>query len=273
MNKRILTIFLVLISFVIAIGASFALEVEVTVKLNDQQIKSDQKNLLIEDRVFVLARFVTEALNGKIDWIEETREVTIALEDTNIKLAIDSDIAYVNGNEYKLDSRPFIREGRTYIPVRFVSENLNCAVQWIPETFTVDIKKEGLEVAEDKIEIPTYTDEDLLWLSRIVQVETSDSSLDMKLGVANVVLNRVKSKEFPNSVYDVIYQIDVYKQFPPAHKDSFKTMEPSYLSKVASKKALEGINNVEDCLFFNNQPFKGKADDLFKKIDGEYFYK
>jgi len=48
-------------------------------------------------------------------------------------------------------------------------------------------------------------------------------SLEGKLAVANVVLNRVKSPSFPNTVYDVIFQKG---QFPPAYKSGFKELVP-----------------------------------------------
>jgi len=109
-------------------------------------------------------------------------------------------------------------------------------------------------------------------LSRIVQVETGGASEDMMLGVANVVLNRVKSPLFPDTIHDVIFQVDVHTQFPPAHKASFTSLIPGELAIEMSRRALEGENNVETCLYFNNSPFRTKADDLYQIIDGEYFY-
>ncbi|SHK08270.1 stalk domain-containing protein [Tepidibacter formicigenes] len=267
-NKRRIFACVIFAILLVSMNVCSALEVEVSMKINDNYVKSDKKNILIDDRVFVLARFVVEALNGKITWIDKTREIVIDYEGKNMKLTIGSDIAYINGKEYKLDLKPFIREGRTYIPLRFVSENLNCDVKWVQDTFTVDIRKEGLEIAKEKFEKRSYTDEDMLWIARIVEV--GNTSLESRIAIANVVLNRVKSNKFPNSVYEVIFQ---GKQFPPAHKESFKSLKPSNISSIAAKKALEGINNIEECLFFNSRPFKSKSKDFYKKIDGEYFYK
>ena len=81
-------------------------------------------------------------------------------------------------------------------------------------------------------------------LSKSVTVESGDKSLEMALAIAITVLNRVGDSRFPDTIEGVIYQVDVYKQFPPTHKASFKDLEPTYLSKIAAKKTLEGINNI-----------------------------
>ncbi|MBF4694621.1 cell wall hydrolase [Fusibacter sp. Q10-2] len=171
-----------------------------------------------------------------------------------------------------MDAPTVVIDDRVYAPLNFLMERFPATFAWNDSNLTLTIQSDQFEWDEtDPIVIP-YTDEDLLWLARIVNVESSDSSMDMKLAIANVVLNRVKSSNFPSTVYDVIYQEGKYKQFPPAHRESFLTLQPSKNSIVAAKKALTGENNVGECLYFNNRPFSSKADDLYIIIDGEYFY-
>ncbi len=265
---------LILFSLTSLFNLSYASQqTPIIVRVNDQMIESQDPNITVNDRVFVLARDISESLGAIVQWNNCTRQVAIVLENRVIKMNIDSFAADVNGEIKVMDAMPFLFNNRTYVPVRFLSENLGCSVEWDDVNRIVDIK-EDLDLTsreETAIESP-YTKEDLLWLSRIVQVETGGSTIDMKLGVANVVLNRVKSDIFPNSIHDIIFQIDVYVQFPPAHKESFPTLIPSELSIEAARRALEGENNIEDCLYFNNSPFKTKTDDFFQVIDGEYFY-
>lgn len=54
----------------------------------------------------------------------------------NIKIAVD-------GKEVKTDSEPFIYEGRTYVPIRVVSEALGADIDWNDKTKTVEIFKDG----------------------------------------------------------------------------------------------------------------------------------
>lgn len=269
MKKSIVVIGLLLL---LTIGSSYAQEVNVSVKLNDEYLKVTKSSLLIENRTYIIAKDLVKALEGDIQWHAEKRMVEINYNDHQIKFYVDSNRVENNGEILALDVKPFIREGRTYIPLRYVSEYLGCEVTWDADTYTVALEKPTLDLKEEYIDKNHYTAEDLKWLSKIVQVESSDGSMAMKLAIANVVLNRVKDSRFPNTVKDVIFQVDVYVQFPPAHKDSFKSVKPSINSLIAAKNALEGKNNIDTCLFFNNRPFKSKADDLYKIIDGEYFY-
>ena len=76
------------------------------------------------------ARFVAESLGAKVSWDEEKREVKIVSGKTEILIYIDSDKAFINGKEVTLDSPAFIRDDRTYTPVRFVAEALGAKVEW-----------------------------------------------------------------------------------------------------------------------------------------------
>ncbi|MBI9013171.1 MAG: cell wall hydrolase [Clostridiales bacterium] len=254
------------------LGDNDELVVETSVMINESYLYSDTQHILVEDTVFVVGRYLVEALGGSIEWTEATQTVKMTLEEHVIEIVIGSTEATVDGTEIQLYKAPFIKDGRTMIPLKFVSEHFGCEVSWIQSTYTVDIIKDGLVIPEELTYNRTYSDEDLYLLSKIVTVESGDKSLEMALAIANTVLNRVKDSRFPDTVSGVIYQVDVYKQFPPAHKSSFETLEPTQLSIIASKKALEGINNIGNSLFFNNQPFKSKTDDLIRIIDGEYFY-
>lgn len=272
--KKIICILCVM-SMVFQIGFAFALDeytVEVSVKVNDQYLKAETSHVLKIDTVFVVAKSLVEGVGGTIEWIEATQQVIIRHNESIIKLTIGSDKAEVNGELVDLYKAPYLENGRTMIPVGFVAKTLGFQVNWVEATYTVELLKADVELEDAYVLDRNYTDEDLYTLAKIVTVESGDQSFDMALAIANTVYNRVKSDRFPNTVADVIYQVDVYKQFPPAHKSSFQTLEPSFLATLVAKRTLEGVNNIGDALFFNNQPFKSKSDDLIKVIDGEYFY-
>lgn len=82
-----------------------------------------------------------------VSWDEEKQLVTITGENVKtgkevvILITIDSDTAYVNGKEVKLDSPAFIENDRTYMPIRFISEELGASVSWIEDEQKVIITK------------------------------------------------------------------------------------------------------------------------------------
>jgi N-acetylmuramoyl-L-alanine amidase len=248
--------------------------VYVTVKVNRNCIAMDTLPYIAGNRTMVPLRFVSQALGAEVEWVGEERKIIITDVDNVIEMWIGSSVFLVNGEAKTMDTAPQLNEdNRTMVPVRFVTENLGCNVEWHEPTYSVLLTKEDAAVPAAFIDNRSYTDDDIIWLSRIITVEGRGLPLDGKVAIGNVVLNRKKSSSFPNTIHDVIFQIDVHVQFPPAHKEGFRELEASGSSVIAAKMALEGINNISSCLFFNNAPFKSKSEsDLYRIIEGEYFY-
>lgn len=98
------------------------------------------------------------------------------------------------------------------------------------------------------------SDEEYL-LACLVYCESGNQSYEGQLAVANVVLNRVASPRFPNTIKDVIYQAN---QFGPAGSGSLARVlasGPSEAAKQAAKDAIAGNNNVEGYYFFNGSRY------------------
>lgn len=74
-------------------------------------------------------------LFGVVQAVANNGTKTISVLYNNIKISL-------NGKEVKTDAEPFIFEGRTFVPVRFVSEALGADVKFNPKTNTVEITRE-----------------------------------------------------------------------------------------------------------------------------------
>ena len=103
--------------------------------INGKKFEMDTKPVNKEGNVFVPLRVISEALNGQIDWkfnADKTINIIIIKGDTKIELNTASDIAFVNGKKSYLNFAPYIDENnRTLVPIRFLSESLNCIVDWV----------------------------------------------------------------------------------------------------------------------------------------------
>lgn len=90
------------------------------------------------NRVMVPIRYISENLGAQINFYERnennTRGVLIGAIDVLVELDINSTKAKVNktGNEsiIELDSPAILYDGRTYVPIRFISETLGLNVDW-----------------------------------------------------------------------------------------------------------------------------------------------
>lgn len=84
-------------------------------------------------------RGVFESLGAEVSWNGETRSVIAVKNNTVVELQIGNPTATVNGDPVTIDVPPELREGRTFVPLRFISESLGAVVDWEPETYTVII--------------------------------------------------------------------------------------------------------------------------------------
>lgn len=104
-------------------------------------VENDVAPMVVNERTMLPIRFIAEALGAEVEWDGDTQTVTIVKDDIEIIITIDSDEAIVNGETIILDSPAFTENQRTYLPLRFISENLGANVDWDGDTQTVTIIK------------------------------------------------------------------------------------------------------------------------------------
>lgn len=101
----------------------------------------DAAPILRFDRTMLPVRFVAENLGATVGWDGATGTVTVSTDVTTLKIVIGNATARVNGTTVMLDSPAFIENGRTYLPVRFIAENLGAVVAWDGATGTATLTK------------------------------------------------------------------------------------------------------------------------------------
>ncbi|MEK3986336.1 copper amine oxidase N-terminal domain-containing protein [Paenibacillus sp. FSL K6-3166] len=90
-------------------------------------------------RTLVPVRFIAESLGAKVGWESKSQTIPIERSDQSIILTIGSNLATVNGKEVAFDTKAILNGGRTFVPLRFVSEVLGATVEWDNSTSTVFI--------------------------------------------------------------------------------------------------------------------------------------
>lgn len=271
--KRVKTGFLLLLLFLGFQTQSFGRDVPVRIAVNGNFVKTEETAILREGTVYAPVRFLSELFGMEVLWDGELQSISMTGQDKEVLFIIGQNLAIAEEEVVELSSTPFVKEGKSYLPLRFLAEQLGVIPLWNQEVYDVELVKEGFVIADDSIDQEPYTEESFLLLAKIIEIETGNASLEERLAVANVVLNRVKSASFPNTLSEVIFQKGKYAQFPPAHTERFANLIPDTTSKIAAKLALSGENNVENCLYFNNRPFSSKEKDFYRKIGAEYFYR
>src|SRR5690606_27704058 len=87
----------------------------------------------------------SEALGAEVGWEGSTKTVTISQGDKEIKIVIGKKDYTINGEKNLMDTEALLKEDRTFVPVRFVSEGLGARVDWDPAVRTVyiDTREKG----------------------------------------------------------------------------------------------------------------------------------
>lgn len=103
---------------------------DIRVKVNGTVVKFDVQPFVESGRTLVPIRGIAEALKFKVDWDSNSATATLSKGSSTVKIKMLSDTAVVNGKEVKMDVTARIKDGRTIVPLRFVSESLDCTVDW-----------------------------------------------------------------------------------------------------------------------------------------------
>lgn len=159
------------------------------------------------------------------------------------------------------------------------SQNRKIIYDLLEETAEIE---EGVSVQEEATEyVYDLSERDMELLLRIVEAEAGCEDEDGRILVANVVLNRMESELFPDSVAEVVLQTNNgVSQFSPVSSGSIWTVEISEETREAVEKALEGENISQGALFFAARKyadskrmkwFDEKLDFLFEHGGHDFF--
>lgn len=111
----------------------------ITVKLDGKPLTFEVEPQIVNGRTLVPLRAIFEALGAKLDWDPNTRTAKATKGLRRVVLPVDAPGARVGQRQVTLDVAPQIVNGRTLVPLRFVSEALGAKVAYDAATRTVDI--------------------------------------------------------------------------------------------------------------------------------------
>lgn len=102
----------------------------IKVEIDGDVIQFDQGALLINNRTMVPMRKIFEELDSNVHWNQTTRTITATRGTKKVVLTVGSTTATVNDKRVTLDAPPQVINGRTLVPIRFISESLGAKVHW-----------------------------------------------------------------------------------------------------------------------------------------------
>ncbi|MCH5212314.1 MAG: copper amine oxidase N-terminal domain-containing protein [Oscillospiraceae bacterium] len=110
------------------------------VALGDNLLAFEERPVIEDERTLIPIRFLFETMGASVNWDDETRTASIEKDGVTVTLTIDDTTAYVNGEAVTLDVPARLINGKTMVPVRFLSENLGYNVDWNDDTRMVTVE-------------------------------------------------------------------------------------------------------------------------------------
>ncbi|MBP1924410.1 spore germination cell wall hydrolase CwlJ-like protein [Sedimentibacter acidaminivorans] len=163
------------------------------------------------------------------------------LDVTNLNYTVKKgDTLYLIAKQHNVSLDELRRANNIYTNYIDIGQNLSIPIK------STSIPSDTVNTNLDA----TYSSEDLDLLARLITAEAQGESYDAKIAVGAVVMNRVKSDSFPNSINDVIYQvINGYYQFTPVLNGWINKPAQDECIKAA-KEVLNGTDPTNGALFF-----------------------
>ncbi len=203
---------------------------------------------LIAETTYAPLRSLCESVCSAGVWFDaKTR--TAYVESDGLFVSAQDGAYYIvaNGRYLYVDTPVMILDdGRTYVPIRALAQALGLRVTWNAATRSVSLDGYVEPILSGEA---FYDADEVYWLSRIISAESQGEPLLGQIAVGNVVLNRVRSKEFPNTIYGVIFDRKDGVQFTPVANGTVYA-KPYYLSVIAAKLCLEGVTVSDRVLYF-----------------------
>lgn len=207
-----------------------------------------------EDLVYVALRPICARLGVTMNWEGDSQRFSIDLNT----LHVDGEA----GRQYFIaDSRYLyapedwlIQGGELFLPLDALCRLLGLEGSRDDEALFLDGQHwQLLTGGADYYDI-NFPEGDVYWLSHIIGSEAGIEPLEGKIGVGNVVLNRIKDPDFPDTVFDVVYDYEHTTQFEPVSRGTIHD-DPSPEDTIAAYLVLEGANTAGDCTYFVNPDF------------------
>ncbi len=101
-------------------------------KIDGTSVSVDPPALIAGDRTMVPLRFIIEnsAIRGEVFWDGDKQKVALDCQGHYFEFHIGQKTARIDGVSMSLDTAPFIWQNRSYVPLRFLAENLGAVVSW-----------------------------------------------------------------------------------------------------------------------------------------------
>ncbi|KPN97138.1 copper amine oxidase N-terminal domain-containing protein [Lysinibacillus sp. ZYM-1] len=122
------------------------------IKIDEVVVKTDATPELKNNRTMVPLRVISENLGAQVQWKDS--KITLSKNQSTIILNLNSQTVIKNGKTEHLDGTPYLKNNRTYVPIRFIAETFGSQVDY--KQGIVNIATKPLLIGNQKIKALHY---------------------------------------------------------------------------------------------------------------------
>ena len=241
-----------------SVTAEPAVALDHTLLVNGQPVPADTGKTVEQGTTYVALAAMAQTLDPSVTITWDGGSSTAAVQSAVLDLTAKVGQQYLvaNGRYLYVPEGVRMEAGRVVVPLKELVKAFDAKLSWDPADGTTSITTGSGGIASGD---SFYNQDDLFWLSRVVYAESGNQSLDGKIAVANVVLNRVQMN-----------------QFPTYGSGSLAKRTPNEGSIIAAKLAMDGavVEEAAGALYFDSasNSWASRNKTHITTIGGHKFY-
>lgn len=173
--------------------------------IDGQPVHADTNCVWVKSVLYVALKPTVRELapEAEYHWDSKTKTATVTTSNLTLSAKVGNLYAVANGRYLYIQNTVRMEGDQVYIPLKVLTQAFDAKQSYDEKTDIVQVQRgSGAILSGDQF----YNKDKLFWLSRVIYAESGNQSLKGKVAVGNVVMNRVKSKKFPNSIVGVLSQ-------------------------------------------------------------------
>lgn len=241
--------------------------------IDGQPVHADTNCVWVKSVLYVALKPTVRELapEAEYHWDSKTKTATVTTSNLTLSAKVGNLYAVANGRYLYIQNTVRMEGDQVYIPLKVLTQAFDAKQSYDEKTDIVQVQRgSGAILSGDQF----YNKDKLFWLSRVIYAESGNQSLKGKVAVGNVVMNRVKSKKFPNSIVGVLSQKN---QFSTYQGGALANRKPNQSSVIAAKLVLDGgvVAETKGALYFDSlvNSWSSRNRTFLCKLGGHNFYR
>ena len=218
-----------------------------TVSINGKTLS--EPAVMINSTLYLPLRAFANSLGtANVSYNKTTKTATLTMNGLYLTATDGGFVTYANDRPlFSFSPNVLMSNGRMYIPASALTKALGVEIK-TQNNSSVSISGSYNPLTHAS---KFYREDEVFWLARIITAESAGESLIGQIAVGDVILNRVRSPLYPNTIYGVIFDKKYGVQFSPV-LDGRIYNTPTYTATLAAKICLEGTSLSDNAMFFLN---------------------